>query len=66
MASKAKGGFALDLKRPNRWRKDHVLMISSPSPAAALQAIDGYKHVGPLKNLNQSVKEVLIIVRSGF
>jgi hypothetical protein len=36
------------------------------SPAAALQAIDGYKHVGPLQILNQPVKEVLIIMRSGF
>jgi hypothetical protein len=32
-------------------------MISSPSPATALQAIDGYKHVGPLEHLNQLVKD---------
>jgi hypothetical protein len=41
-------------------------MISSPSPAAALQAIDGYKHVGPLEHLNQLVKDALVIVRSGL
>src|SRR5882724_1185741 len=31
---KSQGGFAVDLKRPNRWCKDHVLMISSPSARA--------------------------------
>jgi hypothetical protein len=28
---KSQGGFAVDLKRPNRWCKDHGPMISSPS-----------------------------------
>jgi hypothetical protein len=41
-------------------------MVSSPSPAAALQAIDGYKHVGSLEHLNQLVKDALVIVRSGL
>src|SRR6266478_4374442 len=31
---KSQGGFAVDLKRPNRWCKDPVLMISSPSARA--------------------------------
>jgi hypothetical protein len=37
-----------------------------PSPTAALQAIDGYKHVGPLEHFNQLVKDALVIVRSGL
>jgi hypothetical protein len=41
-------------------------MIFSPSPATALQASDGYKHVGPLEHLNQLVKDALVIVRSGL
>ena len=35
-------------------------------PAAALQAIDGYKHVGPFEYLNQLVKDALVIVWSGL
>src|ERR1700730_17017553 len=35
---KSQGGFAVDLKRPNRWCKDHVLMISSPlAPSSTLR-----------------------------
>ena len=43
-----------------------VSMISSPSPATALQAIDGYKNGGPLKHLDKLVKDALVIVRSGL
>ena len=35
-------------------------------PATALQAIDGYKHVGPFEYLNQLVKDALVIVWSGL
>ena len=41
-----------------------VLMISSRSPATALQAIDGDNKVGPPEHFNQFVKDALIIVRS--
>jgi hypothetical protein len=35
-------------------------------PAAALQAINGYQHVGPLEHLDQLVKDALVIVWSGL
>ena len=50
-----------------------MIKARRPKPAgflsltgAALQAINGYKHVGPLEHLNQLVKDALVIVRSGL
>ena len=39
--------------------------LASP-PVVALQAINGDKEVGPPEHFNQSVKDALVIVRSGL
>jgi hypothetical protein len=50
-----------DIPEPNPHQRPLRL---TPSAAAALQAIDGDKEVGPSENFNQSVKDALVIVRS--
>lgn len=64
LASKAKVGLPSISSVQIDRTKIMVLMISSRSPATALQAIDGDNKVGPPEHFNQFVKDALIIVRS--
>ena len=46
--------------------KDSRPVRATLSEPAALQATNGYKHVGPLEHINQLLKDAFVIVRSGF